>query len=412
MNANNLPFRELMEAVLDLLKSQKYMDSTLTIYRRIYNRVHAFLKQHDVETYTHESGKEFISCQRVSKATYGAYSCAIRRLDDFIEGKAYRCHHGNAKTEVPMLFSGILSGYLHQCEAVGNKPATIYAKERACVSFLTYVYEDGCTDLSQMEANTVTRGLLAFSNKDSYARIRLFLKYLSDAGITKTDYSGIVPHYNRRIPVPTTYDPKEIYSIEKSIDITTNTGKRNRAITLLVSRMGFRAGDVAKLKLSEINFDTGYISLIQEKTDTPLSLQMPSEVSEAIMTHLENDKYALMDGYVFHSMMAPYAPITTSIIRHVLNEGFKAAGVNTDGKKHGPHSLRSSIASSMVNDGISYEIVRRILGHSDPNVIKRYARADVENLRLCSIDPPAPTGLFYDYLSGREVIRDVQKHIF
>ena len=407
MNAINIPFRELMEAVLDLLKSQKYMDSTLTIYRRIYNRVHAFLKQHDTEMYTHELGKAFISCQKVCQATYGAYSCAIRRLDDFIEGKAYRCHHGNTKTEVPMLFSSILSGYLHQCEVAGNKPATICAKERACVSFLTFVYEEGCTDLSQINANTVARGLLSISNKDSCARIRLFLKYLSHAGIMKADYSGIVPHYNRKIPVPTTYDPKEINNIEKSIDATTNTGKRNRAITLLVSRMGFRAGDVAKLKLSEFNFDTGHISLIQEKTNTPLSLQMPSEVSEAIRTHLENDKYTLVDGYAFHSMTAPYGPITTSIIRHVLNEGFKAAGINTNGKKHGPHSFRSSIASSMVNDGISYEIVRRILGHSDPNVIKCYARVDVENLRLCSIDPPAPTGLFHDYLSGREVIHGV-----
>ena len=57
----------------------------------------------------------------------------------------------------------------------------------------------------------------------------------------------------------------------------------------------------------------------------------------------------------------------------------------------------------MVNDGVSYEIVRRILGHSDPDVIKHYAKADIENLRLCSIEPPAPSGLFYEYLSGKEV---------
>jgi hypothetical protein len=47
-----------------------------------------------------------------------------------------------------------------------------------------------------------------------------------------------------------------------------------------------------------------------------------------------------------------------------------------------------------VNDGTPYEVVRRILGHSDPDVIKHYAKADIENLRMCSIDPPVPTGLF------------------
>ena len=89
--------------------------------------------------------------------------------------------------------------------------------------------------------------------------------------------------------------------------------------------------------------------------------------------------------------------ITTSIIRHALNECFAAANVNTAGKKHGPHAFRSSLASSMVNDNASYEVVRRILGHSNPDVIKHYAKADIENLRMCSIDPPIPTGIFHDY---------------
>ena len=61
----------------------------------------------------------------------------------------------------------------------------------------------------------------------------------------------------------------------------------------------------------------------------------------------------------------------------------------------------------MVNDGVSYETVRRILGHSDPNVIKHYARTDVEKLRLCSIEPPAPSGFLSDYLSGKKVVDHV-----
>lgn len=131
---------------------------------------------------------------------------------------------------------------------------------------------------------------------------------------------------------------------------------------------------------------------------------MPHEVSAALSMHLEYDKYSLGDGYVFHSMTAPYGRITTSIIRHTLDKCFIAAGVNISGKKHGPHAFRSSLASSMVNDGASYEVVRRILGHSDPDVIKHYAKADIENLRLCAIDPPAPAGRFQDYLSGKEAV--------
>lgn len=79
--------------------------------------------------------------------------------------------------------------------------------------------------------------------------------------------------------------------------------------------MGLRLGDIAKLKWPEVDFKTGYICIIQEKTRQPLSLQMPQEVSDALLMHLENLSSLTEDGYVFHSMSAPYDRITTSIIR-------------------------------------------------------------------------------------------------
>ena len=309
--------------------------------------------------------------------------------------------------QIPLVFADTLTGYLQEGIDNGNKPATICSKERTCISFLCFVENAGCSDLSQLNTGIVSKALLTFSNKDAYARIRLVLNYLTEKGIIEMDLSRIVPHYKRGAVLPTTYTPDEISRVEASVDTNTIIGKRNIAIIRLASRMGLRAGDIAKLKLLEINFSTGYISITQEKTGIPLTLQMPCEVVNAISMHLDNDKHSLEYGYVFHSLTAPYGCITTSIIRHVLNECFTAANVNTAGKKHGPHAFRSSLASSMVNDNASYEVVRRILGHSNPDVIKHYAKVDIENLRMCSIDPPIPTGIFRDYLSGREVITHV-----
>ena len=80
-----LPFDELMKAVLEQLKSQKYMDSTLTVYRRTYKRIHIFLNHHGTDIYTHELGKAFLADSNVSKPTFVAYSCAVRRLDNYID---------------------------------------------------------------------------------------------------------------------------------------------------------------------------------------------------------------------------------------------------------------------------------------------------------------------------------------
>ena len=61
-----LPFDELMKAVLEQLKSQKYMDSTLTVYRRTCNRIHIFLNHHGTDIYTHELGKAFLADSNVT----------------------------------------------------------------------------------------------------------------------------------------------------------------------------------------------------------------------------------------------------------------------------------------------------------------------------------------------------------
>ena len=85
-------------------------------------------------------------------------------------------------------------------------------------------------------------------------------------------------------------------------------------------------------------------------------------------------------------------------MRYAVRKYISQAGIVTTGRKKGPHSLRSSMASSMVNDSVPYETVRRILGHSSDNAIKHYARIDIEQLRPYCLAPPQPTGSFRIFL--------------
>lgn len=404
MTENTLPFHGLMEQVLIQLKDQGYMDSTITVYRRFYNRVNSYLNQMNTDIYTKAIGDSFLSTLNVSDTTFVSYKCAIRRLNDYLDGLPYRCHHGNPCDCVVDIYAPVLDEYLKYCKGINNKPATIHAKEKSCVIFLNCLESHGCSTLSELSPELVSQALLRFDNKDNYALIRLFLRYLFEEDYIKSDFSGIVPRYKRKQVLPTIYSPEEIRKIEYSIDTESITGKRNLAIIRLATRMGLRSGDIAKLKWSEIDFSTGYISIIQEKTGNPWIMQMPQEVYESLFNYKKEDQSHRNDDYVFHSLSAPYGRITTSIIRHAVTNSFVAAGIDITEKKHGPHTFRASLASSMVNEGTSYDTVRRILGHSDPDMIKHYARTDIENLRMCAIEPPLPTGLFSDYLTGKKVL--------
>lgn len=407
MTDKDLSFDDLIDQVLSQLKEKGYMDSTLITYRRTYIRVRKYINERGTDIYTSNLGKEFLHDANVKTSTLKAYACAIRRLDDFITQKPYRLHHGEPPVEVIDIFKDILDGFIDDCKQNGNKERTILVKKKICTLFLNFIEQSGCFSLEDLNVELISKAILIFSNKDNYAIIRQFLKYLVSKGITISDFSGIIPKYKRRKILPTTYTPNEIKQIESSINCETNTGKRDLAIIMLATRMGLRSGDIAKLRCSEINFDTRKISIIQEKTGQPITLEIPREVLNAILQHLGSLNFIPKDEFVFHSMKAPYERITTSIIRHVVLNGFINAGIDISNKKHGPHSFRSSLASSMINDGASYEVVRKILGHTDPDIIKHYARTDIEKLRMCSIDPPEPSGILNNYLTGKQVIRRV-----
>lgn len=72
--------------------------------------------------------------------------------------------------------------------------------------------------------------------------------------------------------------------------------------------------------------------------------------------------------------------------------------VDIAGKRHGSRAFRSSIASNMVNDRVSTEVVRKVLGHGTKHAIRHYARLDIENMRLCPLAAPEPTGIFAEVL--------------
>lgn len=85
MSQKAISFCELQEQVLGQLRAQRYMDSTLEIYLRTYNRIHVFLNLNGADVYTHEFGKKFLDSVDVCKSTLSGYKCAVRRLDDYID---------------------------------------------------------------------------------------------------------------------------------------------------------------------------------------------------------------------------------------------------------------------------------------------------------------------------------------
>ena len=244
----------------------------------------------------------------------------------------------------------------------------------------------------------ITSACVKITDHNLWGEIRVFLKYLSEFEIVKSDYSTIVPHYSKPYVIPSVYSIEEIKLIEETVDTSTVLGKRDYAMILLALRMGMRSGDIVKLRIEDVK-DRTELNIIQEKTGNILHLPLIKEVQLAIEDYLLVRRSSSIEQ-LFINVYAPYHAVTTTTFRKALKKYITLAGIDLGNRKCGPHVLRSSLASSMANDDISYETVRKILGHSSNNAIKHYARIDVEKLRRYSLTPPVPTNKFYAFLCG------------
>lgn len=398
-------FNALENELLEKLKGRGCSSITITGYRYLCNSIISWLKDYGLEFYTKEGGNAFLEdylSKHGNNQYYSNLRTVVYRLNDLVNGKWKDVHSDKGKHfSLSGEFIDIVNKYCSDETDKGLASGTIKYKRYAISWFFHELGILQCFSLTQLSPKLIVVACTRITDHNLWGEIRLFLKYLVAEQKLDTDYSTLVPHFCKPYVIPSVYSIDEIKRIENSIDTSTIQGKRDYAIILLASRMGLRSGDIVKLKIEDIT-GKDELNIIQQKTGTAIHLPLIDEVSSAIIDYL-TVRPSSMAEEVFLSVCAPYNPISTGTIRNSLKKYMIAAGIDVGNRKKGPHALRSSLASSMVNDDISYETVRKVLGHSSNNVIKHYAKIDVEKLRQYCLEPPKVSGNFKAFLKG-EVI--------
>lgn len=407
MNANQSgcqSFASLKKGLLKLLEDKVYGNGAINNYRRKLNQLGQHMIANDIVTYNSSVGQRFIddylSTHAISERSQRFIHTVIRRINEYCVDR-YQIQRKTGMIPLPESFATLMDAYLQKCRDDGNRESTIIGKRRFLRELCGHLESIGCYDMRDANAAMIGRACLMQNNKDGWAVIRMFLRYLNGAGLINHDFSTIIPHFQRAFRLPCTYSENEIKRFEEAIDTDSKIGQRDYAMLLLATRLGMRSGDIANLTFSSLDFSNNMIRITQEKTGEPIALPMVPEVNTALTNYLMDGRPESDQPYVFLRVNAPFEKITTSAIRFETNKYFSEAGIDITDKKHGPHVFRSSLASSMINHQVSYEVVRKILGHTDPNAVKHYARVDVERLREYAIEPPAPSGCFKAFLEGR-----------
>ena len=402
MQEQDYSFERLRAELLEKLRDQGYSSITITGYRYQCNSVFKWLGRNGYSHYSMEGGNRYLQDYRAKHGEnqyYATLRTVVCRLNDILKDTWTDVHSDKGKHFcLPDAFIEIVDRYCYWNVQTGHAAGTIRNKRYAVSWFLDELSKRKCISLEEMYPILITQTCIKITDHNLWSEIRMFLRYLVEFEGVKFDYSTVVPHYIKPYVIPSVYSVEEIRAIEKTIDTGTIAGKRNYAMLLLASRMGMRSGDIARLRIADVQNRTD-LDIIQGKTGNTLHLPLIREVKSAIDEYLSVRPPSQSD-LVFINVYAPYNPVTSSTIRTALRKYIRLSGIDPGKRKSGPHALRASLASSMVNDDINYETVRKVLGHSSNNAIKHYARIDLERLRRYSLTPPIASGRFYTFLYG------------
>ena len=164
---------------------------------------------------------------------------------------------------------------------------------------------------------------------------------------------------------------------------------RDAAITLLALTTGLRACDIVGLRLGDIDWRAGTLSVVQRKTGNPLMLPLPPLVAARIADYVLTERPESGTDHVFLRRLAPHTQLADhAAVHRVIATTFRVAGV-TD-RTVGTSVLRHSAASRLLAAGIPLPTISAVLGHASPESTNVYLSVDEAGLLQCVL--PVPTG--------------------
>lgn len=219
---------------------------------------------------------------------------------------------------------------------------------------------------------------------------RMFIRYLTSEGHCPVGLQAAIPtlaHW-RLSTLPRYLPAADVERIISTCDADTPLGTRDRAILLLLARLGLRAGEVASLCLSDIDWQIASMR-IAGKGRREACLPLSQEVGDAFLAYLEwrparhdIDRFFLR----FHAPLQ--RPLSSSAISAIAARAIQRAGVTSPSR--GAHVLRHSAATDMLRQGVPLEAIRTILRHRSIETTVHYAKVDLVLLR--QVAQPWPEG--------------------
>jgi integrase len=209
--------------------------------------------------------------------------------------------------------------------------------------------------------------------------LRSYFRYRTTCGDQVGTLTAVItnPVHWRLASLPRALKPNEVDRLLQSFASVLRSPKRGYAIVRCALDMGLRAGEIAHLMISDIDWTTGTVTLRGTKSLRQDILPLPMETGQALADYLQHERPRISNPAIFVRCQGERdQPITSTAIQKVIKRACRRIGL----MHYSAHSLRHTLACRLVENGSSLKEVADVLRHRSLNTTLIYAKLDTPKL--------------------------------
>jgi integrase/recombinase XerD len=404
MDVEQLTLANLIKKTKDELVKTHFSKLSLEKIELVWKNLEQYLRNKDVNYFSMDHAMAFLRERYRFTETGRPASInqrqlrAIQLLADFQAHQRIFIRRKQKGYKFAQPFENIFLEFMDFRKSAGISSRTLESYAIYLERFSRYLSDHKVNHVADIGAKQV-RGFIqsssaVYSISTIYCTcclLRVLFRYLFNQKIITEDLSITVPtiRCSKKSKIPSAYLQQEIRQLLGCVDRGNPKGKRDYAILLIAIRLGIRATDICKLTFDNLKWESNSIEFKQNKTGETIVLPLLNDVGEAVIDYIKYGRPAVGTSNVFLRLCAPIgrlkAPTLHSIVTHYMN---KSGILIPKGKKHGPHALRHSLASALLQKNIPMPVISEVLGHTDSQTTSTYLKIDILNLRKYALDVP------------------------
>ncbi|PVX50959.1 integrase/recombinase XerD [Balneicella halophila] len=226
--------------------------------------------------------------------------------------------------------------------------------------------------LNEIEVATATQARIISS-------INNFFEYLIYDGSIKENPASLLesPRLSRKLPEPLSIE--EIDLIIDKIDCETKHGIRNKAMIETMYACGLRVSELITLRLSDLNFDEDYITVIgkgNKERIVPIGSRAQKYISEYI-TNVRSQLASHPEHRDTLFLNNRGKGLSRTMVFYIIKDLAQLADIQ---KSISPHTFRHSFATHLIEGGANLRAVQEMLGHESITTTEIYTHLDRQYL--------------------------------